>query len=397
MISSAGIPTIPGNMDALLGHAQTIRNAGIDFADTGTDLHNTWQGLAQCYRAPESEDLLAATIPIRETAHTIGETWGQAAHILTVYAEEVRAIQTQLAELRARALDFETAAAADPQWRADPTAVDRNNDLIGAVAAVMAQFDTAQQTCAGAIAALTDDTPPPLPQPEPPTWGTTTQIEEGGQTEDEGWSWSDIGHTTFDVVGMVPILGEPADAINAVWYAAEGDHVNAALSAAAMVPVAGWAATGGKWGIRGVQAVRSTDGARAWLTNRPTMVPPNADRLDFHPTDRFPHGQKYRWTDPTTGEQVRYHAHGTDPTRGPTDNAGRGPTYRLQIGDDYLDAQGNRYPQEVLRSRSPRFQENAANDTHMPFPADQPAPDVPHVRVAAPNPTGLLGPEQEEV
>jgi len=57
--------------------------------------------------------------------------------------------------------------------------------------------------------------------------------------EDDGSLWSGLGHGVLDVAGLVPVLGEPADGINAIWYEAEGDHVNAALSAAGMVPFLG--------------------------------------------------------------------------------------------------------------------------------------------------------------
>ena len=61
------------------------------------------------------------------------------------------------------------------------------------------------------------------------------------------------------------MIGEPADAINGAWYAAEGDKVNAALSFAAVGPGAGWAATGAKAGMHGVRAVDATR-QEAWLT-----------------------------------------------------------------------------------------------------------------------------------
>lgn len=83
--------------------------------------------------------------------------------------------------------------------------------------------------------------PPPKPTPKEESW----------------WkSWgSDALHTTLDVVGMIPGVGEVADGANALVYLAEGDKVSAALSAAAMLPVGGQAATAGKWGRKGVQAV----------------------------------------------------------------------------------------------------------------------------------------------
>jgi len=70
---------------------------------------------------------------------------------------------------------------------------------------------------------------------------------------------SDIGHTVLDVAGLVPVLGAPADALNGVWYAAEGDWVNAGLSAAGMIPFVGEAAVAAKLGNRAVDAVRAGD------------------------------------------------------------------------------------------------------------------------------------------
>jgi hypothetical protein len=66
------------------------------------------------------------------------------------------------------------------------------------------------------------------------------------------WAWdhkSDIGHTALDVIGIF----EPtpfADGINAVWYLAEGDKVNAAISAAGMIPYVGDVAKAGKYGYK---------------------------------------------------------------------------------------------------------------------------------------------------
>jgi hypothetical protein len=56
-----------------------------------------------------------------------------------------------------------------------------------------------------------------------------------------------VGHGILDVAGMIPAVGELADGVNALWYTAEGNMVDAGLSTAAMVPFAGWAATGTKW------------------------------------------------------------------------------------------------------------------------------------------------------
>ena len=59
-----------------------------------------------------------------------------------------------------------------------------------------------------------------------------------------------------DVAGLVPGVGEAADGFNALIYLARGDRMNAALSGAAMIPFAGWAATGAKVGMKAVKGVK---------------------------------------------------------------------------------------------------------------------------------------------
>ncbi|KAA0944294.1 hypothetical protein FQ087_19490 [Sporosarcina sp. ANT_H38] len=55
----------------------------------------------------------------------------------------------------------------------------------------------------------------------------------------------------LDIAGLVPVIGEAADGVNGVIYTARGDTLNAALSFGAMIPVAGWASTGGKLALKG--------------------------------------------------------------------------------------------------------------------------------------------------
>jgi len=58
---------------------------------------------------------------------------------------------------------------------------------------------------------------------------------------------SEVVHTGLDIAGLVPVIGEIADLANGIIYTLEGDGVNASLSFAATVPVAGWFATGVKY------------------------------------------------------------------------------------------------------------------------------------------------------
>jgi hypothetical protein len=82
------------------------------------------------------------------------------------------------------------------------------------------------------------DRPPPPPPPPP-----EEEEDDGGG----GWGLGlDIVQGALDVAGLVPVIGEPADGVNALIYTARGDYVNAGLSAGGMIPIGGWFATGAK-------------------------------------------------------------------------------------------------------------------------------------------------------
>lgn len=66
-----------------------------------------------------------------------------------------------------------------------------------------------------------------------------------GKWEESGWMTG--VHNVLDVAGLIPGIGEIADGLNAAIYILEGDKANAAFSAAAMIPFAGWGATGVKF------------------------------------------------------------------------------------------------------------------------------------------------------
>ncbi len=111
-----------------------------------------------------------------------------------------------------------------------------------------------------------------------------------------GNNLSEIGHGALDVIGLIPVVGEVADLANAAWYAGEGDYTMAALSAAAAIPGAGYAANAAKVGIRTADAVKgglkSADAVKgadeASETYFRAMSPSNYDELVA--TRRLPAG-----------------------------------------------------------------------------------------------------------
>lgn len=61
-------------------------------------------------------------------------------------------------------------------------------------------------------------------------------------------------HIALDGFGLIPVIGEPADLLNGVLYAIDGDGLNATLSIASALPIVGWGSTATKYGIKIVEA-----------------------------------------------------------------------------------------------------------------------------------------------
>ncbi|WP_143765406.1 polymorphic toxin type 30 domain-containing protein [Catenulispora acidiphila] len=68
------------------------------------------------------------------------------------------------------------------------------------------------------------------------------------------------------------------------------------------------------------------------------------------------------------GPTIRLRVHSADPTAPAGSNAANGPIYRIQHGAKYQDADGNLHPQGIHNKDSPNYDEDAINDTHIPWP-----------------------------
>lgn len=85
----------------------------------------------------------------------------------------------------------------------------------------------------------------------------------GVHVEDEGGGFMGFLHNTLDLIGFIPVVGEPADGANAVLYAIEGDHLNALIYAGAvLIPTSGRALRAGREIVEeGVEVVaKNADG-----------------------------------------------------------------------------------------------------------------------------------------
>ena len=112
----------------------------------------------------------------------------------------------------------------------------------------------------GKIVGHTGTNPIPANQANPPPKPETE--EEKGFWEKYGGGILDGTQLVLDGVGLIPGFGEIADGANALISLGRGDYAGAALSAAAMVPFAGWGATAAKVARRGANAVDAVNDAR---------------------------------------------------------------------------------------------------------------------------------------
>jgi RHS repeat-associated protein len=122
---------------------------------------------------------------------------------------------------------------------------------------------------------------------------------------------------------------------------------------------------------RGVEAAEGAGG----FGNPIAMAPKSASVRTLTPstTDGVQEGLEYKWVNPQ-GQTVRLRIHGPDPSAPVGSNAASGPTYRVQIGGRYADADANLYPRGVSNPKSPFYDPLAADATHIPWPDDIPLP-----------------------
>ena len=236
-----------------------------------------WRGQA----ADGFTALLAATGP---DLTRLATSYGTAGRALATYASELAAAQDAARAAAAQAstasgdrdratadrdtarsdADRHAAEAADAQLRLDPAgaqaAEQRRADALQRANAAQAAADQAEQS----LQAAQRKADQAASQRDTAAARCIRELEEASRAgidtrnlaqapataggpppaaPAESFSLSDLGHTILDVAGLIPVIGEAADGINAAWYTAEGDYTNAALSAAAMIPVVGSAAT----------------------------------------------------------------------------------------------------------------------------------------------------------
>ncbi|MEJ2867664.1 RHS repeat-associated core domain-containing protein [Actinomycetospora sp. OC33-EN08] len=292
------MPGDPGAVEAgasqLTSMAEQFTSAGEGIRAAGGSLGSAWSGGAASAATGQIGEIGARAGIGADVSRLVGQA-------LTAYGAELRAAQemfargeemvrqgeAELATASARVATLAAAPApagqqADAAMNAANGAINAANARIAEGRALMEQATAREQQAnqaaasqvAGAQGQLAGMTAPVggaaggVPgavagAPGAPL-GTPPQFAAAAAPvapeEEAGFSWSDLGHSALDVAGLIPGVGEIADGANAAWYTAEGDYLNAGLSAAAMIPFVGWGATGLKAGLRAGEAI--TDASR---------------------------------------------------------------------------------------------------------------------------------------
>jgi Bacterial toxin 30 len=98
-----------------------------------------------------------------------------------------------------------------------------------------------------------------------------------------------------------------------------------------------------------------------------SRVPENAKIESWTPVPGgAEEGMKFSWKD-TAGNTWRVRMHGPGPNAPAGSNAARGWILRVKCGHDYMDADGNFYKESIENPRSPNYNPDAINQTHIPI------------------------------
>ena len=252
----ACIDPVPGDHDRVEWLGKHYRQVAWAISDTARKLRQIAD-----HQDMQSEAVEAFRNIAREVANyttRAHERYDGVGRALIGYAPELRDVQSESAAALAQAKDAEAdlaaanrlARAAEARIDGAPEGADTTADR-GAHRRAVAAAEDANDALAAARRRLSR---------------ATDARDAAARRADLNNGWWDnwgakVGHGILDVAGLVPIIGEPADGINALWYGAEGDWTNAGLSAAGMIPIGGWFATGGKLVGKGVDAARGADEA----------------------------------------------------------------------------------------------------------------------------------------
>ncbi|MFD8983449.1 hypothetical protein [Streptomyces sp. NPDC059564] len=158
MIDLGKIPTFTGNLETLETHAASLKTTASSIRGTGRDVHNAFQELDPVYDAPEQEELLNSTVPVRDKADAFAKELESVSGALTTFASSARPLVSKMKQLRLDAEKFVAANEHDDDWQKDQGKVDENARLVREVGVTWVAFQGVERDAANKITALVGGT-----------------------------------------------------------------------------------------------------------------------------------------------------------------------------------------------------------------------------------------------
>lgn len=158
MIDVGKIPTFTGNLDTLETHAAALKTTASGIRGTGRDVHNAFQALDPVYDAPEQEELLNSTIPVRDKADAFATKLESVSGALTGFASSARPLVDKMKQLRIDAEKFVADNKDDEDWQQDQGKIDENARLVREVGVTWVAFQGVERDAANKITTLVGGT-----------------------------------------------------------------------------------------------------------------------------------------------------------------------------------------------------------------------------------------------
>ncbi|WP_242644853.1 hypothetical protein [Streptomyces laculatispora] len=210
MIDLGKIPTFTGSLETLETHAASLKTTASNIRGTGKDVHTAFQALDAVYDAPEQEELLNSTIPVRDKADEFAKKLESVSGALTGFASTARPLVNRMNQLRADAAKFVADNKDDDDWQQDQHKIDENSRLVHEVGTTWVAFQGAERDAANQITALVGGThfvvddgshkagmygfkESDVKDSKETPWGTVDKREYTGLRAAWGWTKDNVG------------------------------------------------------------------------------------------------------------------------------------------------------------------------------------------------------------
>ncbi|MFD5879591.1 EndoU domain-containing protein [Streptomyces yangpuensis] len=158
MIDVGKIPTFTGNLETLETHAAALKTTASGIRGTGKDVHSAFQALDAVYDAPEQEELLDSTKPVRDKADAFATKLESVSGALTSFATSARPLVAKMKQLRVDAEKFVADNKDDEDWQQDQGKIDENARLVREVGVTWVAFQGVERDAANKITTLVGGT-----------------------------------------------------------------------------------------------------------------------------------------------------------------------------------------------------------------------------------------------